>query len=210
MSGPLDCLFDPALAGLYPMEPDEVNRFLVKWEHKLGPCNRPFRQEGFALMVGAEPIAVAMSASIVHGPVDGYRIQEVVELARMCACERWANRLMLRLWREVAAPKWACWPVKAAVSYSKNSDHNGNLYRFDGWRKVKDDCGSNGGGAWSRKRYASDAVQGPKTLWMWDYPSPTAQPPPPASGIHGEGQPGTPHGTREKCSLADEDLGVKS
>ena len=93
----------------------------------------------------------------------------MVELARLGASVPWASRVILRLWRETCAPRWKCWPVRAAVSYSHNAMHTGNLYRFDGWRPVRDDCGSSGGGSWSRPRYATDVVHGKKTLWLWRY-----------------------------------------
>ena len=100
---------------------------------------------------------------------DGYQRGQLVELARLASCERWANRVMLRLWREVCAPRWACWPVAAAISYSHNAMHTGNLYRFDGWEKFSDDCGSSGGGTWSTKRTRNSAHAGSKTLWVWRY-----------------------------------------
>lgn len=162
-------LMDVPIVGLYPMPVAEANALLVEWEHKLGPCNRPFHQEAFALEVTGRPVAVAVSASIVNGPVASFDRQQVVELARLAACEPWANRVMLRLWRETCARLWPCWPVEAAVSYSHNGMHTGDLYRFDGWRKVRDDAGSSGGGSWSRQRYASEAVHGRKSLWVFEY-----------------------------------------
>jgi hypothetical protein len=162
-------LFDAPLAGIFPLDIGAANRFLLRIGHKLGACNRPFRQEAYGLELQGSLVAVAISASIVNGPVGGFERQEVVELARLGASEPWANRIMLRLWREVCAPKWDCWPVKAAVSYSHNATHRGDIYRFDGWERVRDDCGSSGGGSWSRPRYASDAVHGRKTLWLWRY-----------------------------------------
>lgn len=169
MTPPAPRLFDAPLAGIYPVSVAEANQLLIRWEHKLGPCERPFHQEAFVLEVAGRPVAVAVSASIVHGPVAGYRTQEVVELARQAACEPWANRVMIRLWREACAPLWPCWPVKAAVSYHHEGLHTGNLYRFDGWEKIKEGVGSMGGGAWSRQRVATDVVVGPKTLWLWRY-----------------------------------------
>lgn len=162
-------LFDVPIVGVFPITVADANTLLVEWGHKLGACNRPFHQEAFALEVQGRPVAVAVSASIVNGPVGGYERNETVELARQAACEPWANRLMIRLWRETCAPLWPCWPVKAAVSYSKNSMHSGDLYRFDGWEKVRTDAGSRGGGGWSRERYAGEAALGPKTLWLWRY-----------------------------------------
>lgn len=162
-------LIETPAAGLYPISVDDANALLVAWQHRLGSCVRPFHSEAFALEVHGRPVAVAMSASIVNGPVGGYRRDQVVELARQGACEHWANRVMLRLWREVCARAWPCWPVKAAVSYSHNSMHSGDLYRFDGWRKVRDDAGSSGGGTWSTKRGADDVKRGAKSLWLYDF-----------------------------------------
>ena len=157
--------------GFVPCDLDEANDLLVRWGHNLGAVHRPFRSESWAFLVDGRPVSVAVSASVVSSTVAGFRRGEVVELARLASAERWANRLMLRWWREVAAQRWECWPVRAAISYSQNARHSGDLYRFDGWEKVSDDCGSTGGGAWSRKRYATDAVAGKKTLWVWRYPT---------------------------------------
>ena len=128
-------LLDVPLSGLYPIDNQEANRLLVEWNHKLGPCNRPFKTESYALEVNGEPVAVAMTCSIIHGPVAGYDLKQVVELARLAASNNWANRVMIRLWREVCAPKWTCWPVQAAVSYSHNALHGGSTYRTDGWTR---------------------------------------------------------------------------
>ncbi len=162
-------LIDVPLAGLYPVAVAEANRLLVEWQHRLGPVHRPFRQEAYVLEVAGRPIAVATSGSIVNGPVAGYERDELVELTRLAAAEPWANRVMLRLWREVCAPLWASWPVRAAVSYSHNAMHRGDLYRFDGWERIRTDAGSSGGGTWGRKRKNTDAVFGPKSLWLWRF-----------------------------------------
>lgn len=163
-------LIDAPMVGLYPTQLRDANRLLVEWGHRLGPVDRPFRSEAFVLEIDGRPLAVAVSASAVSASVAGSGRTEVVELARLGAAAPWACRIMLRLWREACAPRWKCWPVKAAISYSHNAMHPGNLYRFDGWERAGENCGSNGGGAWSRKRYAGDAVAGSKTLWVWRYP----------------------------------------
>lgn len=162
-------LLNLPLAGVHRIDVALANECLVAWQHKLGACERPFRQEAYALELGDQIVAVAISASIVNGPVAGFQRTEVVELARLAACVPWANRIMLRLWREVCAPLWACWPVKAAVSYSLNAQHRGDLYRFDGWERVRSDCGSSGGGTWSSARNADDPAKGSKSLWVWRY-----------------------------------------
>lgn len=135
----------------------------------MGPCHRPFHQEAFGLEAGGRIVAVAISASIVNGPVGEFERNQVVELARQAASEPWANRVMIRLWRELCAPLWPCWPVRAAVSYSHNGMHTGDLYRFDGWERWKTTAGSSGGGIWGRQRCQTEAVYGKKTLWGFRY-----------------------------------------
>lgn len=178
-------LLDAPLASVVVMEPAEANDLLVEWGHRLGPVHRPFRMEAYALVLHGRPISVAVSASTVSSHVAGWMDptkkedpirfgrQEVVELARLASAPDalWATRVMLRLWREVCAHQWACWPIRAAVSYSHNVLHAGDLYRFDGWRKINDRCGSSGGGTYSRPRYATDAVHGRKSLWVYEFPS---------------------------------------
>lgn len=163
-------LLDVPMAGLYPIGLDQANRLLVdRWHHRLGPVNRPFRSEAFVLDLQGEPVAVAVSASTVSNTVAGYRRDQVVELARP-AGEPWATRVMLRLWREACAPRWACWPVLAAISYSHNAMHRGDLYRFDGWERITTHAGKSGaGGNWSRARYAGLPQSGSKSLWVWRY-----------------------------------------
>ena len=163
-------LFCEPMAALVPLALRDANTLLAQWEHRLGPVNRPFRSEAFALTLDQSPIAVAVSASIVGGPVAGYRLTEVVELARLCAepDNRWANRVLLRLWRETCAPRWKCWPVRAAVSYSHNAMHQGHIYRADGWRLVKEDAGATAGTNHGRM-VAASRTAGKKRLWVWEY-----------------------------------------
>lgn len=169
-------LFCAPVAGLVPITVGEANVLLVRWGHNLGPCRRPFGQEAWVLDIEGRSVAVAISASTVSEHVrcadaSQLRRDEIVELARLCAdpAERWATRPMLRLWREVAAPRWPFWVVVAAVAYSQSRRSGGDLYRWDGWTCEGDGKGSLGGGAWTRKRYAADEVAGPKRLWTWRY-----------------------------------------
>lgn len=166
----------PAVA-VEPIDIAAANYLLSEWGHYLGPCNRPFGQQAFALHTDGNPISVAVSASMVskHASDDDGNVVatrgETVELARLCSSERWATRVMVRLWREVLAQTWPHWPVSKAIAYHQNDRHTGDVYRFDGWEKVNSNCGSSGGGAWSRKRYAADAAYGKKSLWLWRYDS---------------------------------------
>lgn len=170
----LGTLSDP-IVGFVPIALDEANALLVEWGHYLGPCERKFHNDCWALDLDGAPIAVAISSSIVGATSAGYRKSEAVELSRLCSQERWATRVALRLWREVAGKRWPCpepragEPPLAAVAYSQNSLHEGSVYRFDGWELVREDAGSSGGGTWSRKRQAGDAAHGRKRLWLWRY-----------------------------------------
>jgi hypothetical protein len=79
---------------------------LETWGHYLGGCDRPFARQSFGLEVGGVLVSVAVSASTVGATCGGYRRREVVELARLVTrpgC-RWATRVTLRLWRELAPP----------------------------------------------------------------------------------------------------------
>jgi hypothetical protein len=164
-------LLDVPIAGLYPLDVAEANRLLVAWGHNLGPLNRPFTMLAYAVELDGRPVSLAMSASTVGATAGGYPRTAVVELARLCTdpAHRWATRVMLRLWREACAPRWPDWPVVAALSYSQNKHHEGHIYQLDGWKVLAEDCGSNGGAAWSRKRYAGEAAHGKKTLWGYRY-----------------------------------------
>lgn len=164
-------LLDAPMVGLSPIGMLDANRLLDAWGHRLGPINRPFTSQAFVLELDGTPISVAVSASIVSATVAGLARTEVVECARLCSdpVHPWATRIMLRLWRAVCAQRWPDWPVIAAISYSQNAHHRGDIYRFDGWQKLSENCGSGGGGAWSRPRYGSDVVYGKKTLWVWRF-----------------------------------------
>jgi hypothetical protein len=168
--------YQPTLIGtaasMTTVDRGQANALLTQWGHYLGPCNRPFGAEGWVLEVAGQPVSVAISASIVSSTAAGLPMREVVELARLCSAPdaSWATRPMLRLWREVAAPAWRYWPVRAAVAYSANVRHPGGIYRFDGWERITDQSGSSGGGTWSGKRDSQHAARGAKSLWLWRYP----------------------------------------
>ena len=150
-------------------ENELADRLLVEWGHWLGACNRPFGRQSWALWLNGEPVSVAVSASTVNARCGGYERQEVVELARLCSHpeHRDMTRVALRLWRKTAAGAWAAryWPVRAYVSYANAIRHRGDIYRFDGWRKVADVPGGVAGGGWSRGK-----VYEPKSVWVYELP----------------------------------------
>lgn len=182
MSSPVLARYQPSMVRPYAtalvgVPLDVANSLLVEWGHYLGPMERPFGWQAFVLDIAGEPVSVAVSASTVSSTVAGLARSEVVELARLCSAPtaRWATRPTLRLWREVGAPCWLNkypdWRLSAAVAYSQNARHGGDIYRFDGWTRVTDRAGapSGPGSTWSRQRGAEHPAAGPKSLWLWRY-----------------------------------------
>lgn len=166
-------LAEPALVQVVEIDRDTSDDLLTRWGHYLGPCRRPFAIERHLLVVLGEPVATTVSASTVSEWVptdDGPMHREhLVELARICSGERWATRVMLRIWREVLAPAWHYWPPQAAVAYSRSDRHEGRIYRFDGWTRWGERRGSSGGGTWTKARSKDDPAGGPKVRWGWRY-----------------------------------------
>lgn len=149
----------------------DADLLYTAWGHYLGPCDRPFGRQDFGLFVGGQIVSAATSASTVSATCDAFSRFEVVELARIASkpSERWATRVSLRLWRELAPAEWTRkyrehWPVvRACVSYSNETRHKGDIYRFDGWRRAGVMRGSTGGGTYTSKQQRED-----KALWIFD------------------------------------------
>jgi antitoxin VapB len=115
-----------------------ANDLLIAWNHRMGPLLRgnSGALHCHALFVHGAPVAIATTSSLICPNVGGglshLTRSNTVELSRLCAGERWACRVMLRLWREVVFP--AC-GVTNAISYQDADAHTGNTYRLDGWKR---------------------------------------------------------------------------
>ena len=153
------------LVAFYEIEASEADAALARADHYLGPCDRPFGKQSFGLVVNGELASVAVSASTVGSTCGGFNRGEVVELARLGSLpgKRAWTRVALRCWRELAPSQWPHWPVRACVSYSNETRHKGDIYRFDGWTKVAVMPGSTGGGTWTHKQPSE-----PKAVWVYD------------------------------------------
>lgn len=154
----------PPIAHLEAIDRDELNRCLVAWGHRMGPWTRPcFAFEAFhALFEHGRPVAVAAAGETPREVVGdtGLLRAEVVELGRLCAERPGLNRIMLRLWREMVFPALArAHDRRLAVSYQDEALHNGNIYRFDGWRRIGRGI-SGGNDARSGRRHRSLAIWG--------------------------------------------------
>lgn len=164
------------------IDDDVADARLVEWGHWLGACNRPFGRQSFGLTYCGELVSVAVSASTVNASCGGWPRNQVVELARQCShpLHRDLTRVMVRLWRIFAPRAWShqYWPVKAVVSYSNRNRHSGDIYRFDGWKKIKDVPGGRAGvntgdgrgpgRGWTRPRKNYE----PKSVWVFQTPEP--------------------------------------
>jgi hypothetical protein len=139
----------------------DADKALEQWGHWLGGCNRPFGRQSFGLFLDGYLVSVAVSASTVNAKCGGFDRKDVVELARLCSDpkHRDMTRVALRLWRKTAAKAWKYWEVRAYVSYSNSARHTGDIYRFDGWKKIGDVPGGVAGGGWNRgKTYHAKGV----------------------------------------------------
>lgn len=126
----------------FDLIPNELaDEKLREWGHWLEGCNRPFGRQSFGLHVEDALVSVAVSASTVNETCAGLARGEIVELARLCSHpdHRDLTRPMLRLWRKVGPLAWSrkYWPVRALVSYQNAVRHTGDIYRMDGWVRVK-------------------------------------------------------------------------
>lgn len=150
----------------------EANALLQRWEHKMGPLLRgnSAAQHVHGLFVHGEPMAVVCTSSLIRERVGGglghMTRENTIELSRLCAAEKWACRVALRLWREVVFPGTG---MRWAISYQDAVLHTGNVYRFDGWTRAMEISSS---GTDSR----TGRVGRRKWIWYWERPGGSPDP----------------------------------
>jgi antitoxin VapB len=165
----VNLLIDP-LGSFDLIEREEANECLLRWEHKHGPNNRPqFRAPiDFGLRRRGELLAVATADTLIRPTCDFTRA-EAFELSRLCAAAPRLTRLMLRLWTELGYPEIVrAWGSPWAISYQDAIKHTGNLYRFDGWLRLRYTTGG------SDPRALGTTVSARKR-WIWGWHSSEAQ-----------------------------------
>ena len=146
------------LVHLAQIENAEADRALVSWGHKMGPCRRPMgKLRSHGLFAHGDLVALVVTADLVAATCAGFRRDEAIELARLCASRSDLCRPMLRLWREFVPPAFG---REWAVSYQDEALHSGNVYRFDGWIKLREHCSS----GTDRRSGRSGRI---KTVWGW-------------------------------------------
>jgi hypothetical protein len=145
---------------------DTLNRALVEWEHKMGPLHRPqFGHFGGAhgLFHDGQLIGVCATQRLIAEETCDLSRDEAFELARVCAARPGLCRVVVRLWREFVFPA-ACRAsgMRWAISYQDEVQHNGGLYRMDGWVRI----GRSRSGTDLRARGGTRRGRR-KTLWAW-------------------------------------------
>ncbi|MBF0584847.1 MAG: hypothetical protein HQL80_11530 [Magnetococcales bacterium] len=142
-----------------------ANACLIAWEHRMGPLRRG-NQRGVhhGLFHDGQPVAVTMASTLIRervGGVEGMVLDRgnTVELSRLCAVRPGLCRVALRLWREFVFP-FLDGGYLYAISYQDAAQHSGNIYRFDGWRRV--------GYSHSGRDTRSGRPGRNKYVWLWE------------------------------------------
>jgi hypothetical protein len=140
----------------------DVNIYLEKWNHKMGALRRG--NQGaicHMLFYKEDPIAVTTASHLIRENVGGglklLTRENTIELSRLCAAKPDICRVALRMWREFVFPDL---PFPVAISYQDSNLHNGNTYRFDGWKKV----------AYSHSGTDQRSGKKGRDKWIWVWP----------------------------------------
>lgn len=141
----------------------EANRCLVAWGHRMGALERGNQDAVcYALIHSGEPVAVTAASTLIRECVGGglshLTRENTIELSRLCAVRPGLCRVALRLWREFVFPALG---VSWAISYQDADLHNGNTYRFDGWRRE----------GYSHSGTDSRSGRKGRNKWIWVWPA---------------------------------------
>ena len=151
------------IAAFQEISLEQLNECLLAWKHKMGPLKRPNYGDGwyYGLFHESRPIGVVAANRIIAKHVGGglqhLKRPFTVELSRLCAERAHLCRVVLRLWRELAFPSLS---FMTAISYQDADLHNGNTYRFDGWRRSPKR-------SYSGTDARSDRKGRNKWIWVW-------------------------------------------
>lgn len=142
-----------------------ANELLIRWQHVIGPINRPMNGTpitgggdfAHALVVEGNPVALTVTSSLISENVAGHpelTRDNTIELSRLCSARPGLCRVALRMWREIV---FAAMPSPHAISYQDADIHTGNTYRFDGWRRI----------AYSRSGTDRRSGKTGRKKWIW-------------------------------------------
>jgi hypothetical protein len=157
------------------------------------PYTRPFGRLPFVMEDRGRPAAVVIIASTPNASVAssrGLNRYNTLDLARIARSpdrrDQGCLRAVLRISRDYLVPQWlSAYPGWSARSAELNGGRAqiralastslpgtpGNLYRFDGFTKVRTSVGPMGGGRQKPSR-ANAIADGARGLWIYEYPAP--------------------------------------
>jgi antitoxin VapB len=161
-------LIDP-LVSFDLIDRDEANECLVRWGHKMGANNRPLYRApiDFGLREMGELQGVICCDTLIRETC-GLNRHTGFELSRLCAAAPRISRALIRLFTEFAYPAIVrTWGTPWAISYQNAKMHRGDLYRFDGWLRLRETSGGSDPRASDETVSASQRV-----IWGW-HPSST-------------------------------------
>ena len=166
----MSMLFEP-LVSFDLIDREEANECLDRWGHRMGPINRPTYRApiDFGLREMGELQGIICCDTLIRETC-GFTRRDAFELSRMCAAAPRINRALIRLFTEFAQPAVArAWGTPWVVSYQNAKMHKGNLYRFDGWLRLRETSGG------ADPRAAASTVSAQKrVIWGW-HPSPAVR-----------------------------------
>lgn len=130
-------LIDPFVS-FDTIDRDEMNACLVRWDHRMGPINRPeyAKPIDFALRKHGQPVAVIASDTLIRATC-GFDRTHAFELSRLCGPEHGMCADAMWMWRHFAYPIISkAWGTPWVISYQDAARHKGFLYRYDNWLVV--------------------------------------------------------------------------
>jgi hypothetical protein len=163
-------------------------------EHPGGrPYTRPYGSMAFVMEDSSRVAAAVVLASTINSSVckdRGLHRYNTVDLARIARSpdrrDEQCLRAVLRITRLYLVPLWlgtyAKWDARSAelcdgqpqiIALSSTSlpGTPGNLYRFDGWEKIRTSKGPKGGPR-QKPSAANEIADGARGLWVYSYPEP--------------------------------------
>jgi hypothetical protein len=191
---------DPLVAFYQVDVKTEAVPLLIEWRHDLhlnGETSiRPFWKIAFVMEDRGRPAGVVVLASTINASVckdEGLHRYNTVDIARICRNPDRRDdkclRAVLRITREYLVPvvleqdypRWRArsaeaagraWPrIDGVSANSMPGKHDGDLYRFDGFRHVRTSKGAKGGGRQNPSK-AEQIADGNRGLWVYRYPDP--------------------------------------
>jgi hypothetical protein len=157
------------------------------------PYERPYIRRPFVMEDQGRVAACVVLATTINTSVckdRGWHRYNTVDLARIARSpdrrDTKCLRAVLRITRDYLVPLWLGqyekWdaqsarlcgrPQVAALSSTSLPGTPGDMYRFDGFEKIRVSKGPKGGGGHQKASAANEIADGARGLWVYQYPQP--------------------------------------